>query len=578
MQASGGQDCERLTASDRLQRQTGGCTCRHGLSRFLREKGRRIARSRWFAKCRPLTARIPVATGPRRRWRPGTPAYILDAAALVFVLVFLAGLVLNLVEPFGLANASKAQSMRLSARVAAPFYDDSARDAIAVVLIDDRALDGLGMGWPPTYRQYDALLQRVLEQRPRAVYLDVLLLEEREYDDSFESAYASLNAAVTVAADEADRKRKIPVFFGVGAPGQCSIFSSEKGVQDVVTGWQGVGAGYPLSINADSVHEGAAHMGCDRPGVTGAGTDSVAFALYRHACAKGTETGCREAVSAFPSAAMGLPLAVQWGWRPPVRDGDGTRCEGPQDVAARRPSPTRMERWVSAAGLAWDSFRGAAEPGREDRKRERCVFPLTVFADALVHDETLMERGPGGRPLLEDRVVLIGTRLVGLDDLVSTPVNQQVPGVYLHAMALDNLMQWGHDRVHVNAALGPWIGLGTAVLMSLAAGWLLFRAGPGRLGVARLLGLFAVLALIACLQVWFVQGVLRQPPQDWLGLGALVLGAVLWVASKGAEGCNCGAGGHDNEDALGGLDAGGPGAAGDATGGARAGEAGPRQG
>ncbi len=569
MQASGGQGRERLTASDRLQRQVDGCTCRHGLSRFLREKVRRIARFRWFARCRLLTARTPAETRPPRQRRPCTPAYILDAAALVFVLVFLLGVVLNLVEPFGLANASKAQSMRLSARVAAPFYDDSARDAIAVVLIDDRALDAVGMGWPPTYRQYDALLQRVLEQRPRAVYLDVLLLEEREYDDSFESAYASLNAAVA-AHDPA-----IPVFFGVGAPGQCSIFSSDGGVQDVVTGWQGVGAGYPLRVDADSVHEGAAHMACDRPGVTGAGTDSVAFALYRHACATGSEAGCREAASAFPPAAMGLPLAVQWGWRPPVRDGDGTRCEGPQDVAAGRPSPTRMERWTSAARLAWDSFRGAADPGREDRNRERCVFPLTVFADALVHDETLMERGPGGRPLLEDRVVLVGTRLIGLDDLVSTPVNQQVPGVYLHAMALDNLMQWGRDRVHVNASLGPWIGLGTAVLMSLAAGWLLFRAGPGRLGAVRLLGLSAVLALIAYLQVRFVQDVLRQPPQDWLGLGALVLGAVLWVASKGAEGCKCGARGNDDEHAMDGLDAGGPGAAGDATGGAGAGVPGP---
>lgn len=560
MEESGGKDArgdgKQAVAPTPPPPQPDACVCGHGLTRFLRE--RVTAFCKW---AKPhLDGRLP-RLGQKLPGEPqwprsprGRALRLLDAFGLVFVLVFSIGLLLNHIEPFGLANASKAQSMRISARFVAPFYKDSARDSTAVVLIDDRALQRLRMDWPPAYWQYDVLLQRVLEHRPRAVYLDVLLVDKRDYDDSFASTYASLNEAVASSG--------IPVFFGVAAPGQCSIFSAQGGVQDVVTAWQGAGTGYPLLVEGDYVHEGGARLDCPRTGAAGADARSVALALYQHACATGSEAGCTGSAAAFAEEEARTPMAVQWGWRPEIADGEGSRCEGPLDAAAPPPDPAWFVKLAAATRLMVDSFWGA-DPGREDRGRAKCTFPFTVFAEDLEENEALMTLGPGGTPLLQDRVVLIGTRLVGLDDNVMSPVNQKVPGVYLHAMALDNLMRWGDRRVHVDARVGKWAGLVMALLMSATAGWFLHRAAGRRLGFWRTWRLLASLAAIAAASILVLQGYLRQPPQDWLGVGALVLGGALWAASMDAGRCSCGAGGNndgqaDRSDGA----AGGPGPAG----------------
>lgn len=44
---------------------------------------------------------------------------------------------------------------------------------------------------------------------------------------------------------------------------------------------------------------------------------------------------------------------------------------------------------------------------------------------------------------IEGKIVLYGANLSGVNDLIFTPTRDILPGVYLHAMALDNLLHWG---------------------------------------------------------------------------------------------------------------------------------------
>ncbi len=50
--------------------------------------------------------------------------------------------------------------------------------------------------------------------------------------------------------------------------------------------------------------------------------------------------------------------------------------------------------------------------------------------------------------MLRDRLVLVGANITSTGDLVESPVHGQLPGVYLHAMALDNLINAGMDYDH----------------------------------------------------------------------------------------------------------------------------------
>ncbi len=57
--------------------------------------------------------------------------------------------------------------------------------------------------------------------------------------------------------------------------------------------------------------------------------------------------------------------------------------------------------------------------------------------------------------LLRDRLVMVGASITSTGDLVQSPVHGLIPGVYLHAMALDNLIYKGmdYDREPANFSL-----------------------------------------------------------------------------------------------------------------------------
>lgn len=79
---------------------------------------------------------------------------------------------------------------------------------------------------------------------------------------------------------------------------------------------------------------------------------------------------------------------------------------------------------------------------RPDQPRQACPYnqwvpgEAVLFASSQAQKETL-------RALFEDRAVLIGADIRGAPDLVQSPVHGQIPGVFLHAMALDNLLERG---------------------------------------------------------------------------------------------------------------------------------------
>lgn len=77
--------------------------------------------------------------------------------------------------------------------------------------------------------------------------------------------------------------------------------------------------------------------------------------------------------------------------------------------------------------------------------RQTCPYNQWVPAEAVLFASTRGQQKTL-RALFEDRVVMIGADIRGAPDLVQSPVHGQIPGVFLHAMALDNLLERDLER------------------------------------------------------------------------------------------------------------------------------------
>jgi CHASE2 domain-containing sensor protein len=103
-----------------------------------------------------------------------------------------------------------------------------------------------------------------------------------------------------------------------------------------------------------------------------------------------------------------------------------------------------------------------------------CPPVLTIPANALISGNILTAT-PGTDPVLElmkDRIVLIGVNLPSSRDTVPTPIHERLPGVYFHAMALDNLLTFG-DAYPTEPDLPNLIVVLVVLFLSLEAARLL---------------------------------------------------------------------------------------------------------
>ena len=112
----------------------------------------------------------------------------------------------------------------------------------------------------------------------------------------------------------------------------------------------------------------------------------------------------------------------------------------------------------------------------DDAEKPLCVYHSTLYASDLAtsseHEEAVL------KSLLEDKVVMVGTALSGSADRVLSPLHGRIPGVYLHAMALDNLLNFGPDYqrdVHMDE-IGKSFKLFLFLLMSLLCGLIIPKA------------------------------------------------------------------------------------------------------
>ena len=452
----------------------------------------------------------------------------------VRILIALGFLGLLVVDPLNAGSASGQRSEQALLRIASPFY--RASGDVTVILIDDDYLQQRGSGWPMSYREQGLLLRRILAYEPSAVFVDLLYRHRHGRTDASTSddepldllrplasaadkpvpvlfAALSVDPAAGKAADYCSRSTPVNAaaagnlvdpasieptlrpLLGLGTagpeaaatPAEPAAARPRFGVAAV--GWSGCGGSYPLLL----------------AGNTRATTP--AMAMFEQSCAAGMKArGCRSLAAATPSlAAFSSPMIVRWGAFAPATQSRfyaANVCQRYEDLAHPVSHANRLAMALRQFALgAIVDLRNTGDPALA----LPCPAIPVLRADAVIDgDEALM------RTLLHGKAVFVGARVSGIPDWIPSPVHGQVPGVVLHAMALDNLFAHGDSYTKpMPSTVSRWIMVLLASTVALLAPLLVARkpwfSEFVRAGVG--LALWAGYALVLALHGHFLKAV-----------------------------------------------------------------------
>ncbi|UBM25489.1 CHASE2 domain-containing protein [Pseudomonas sp. p1(2021b)] len=400
----------------------------------------------------------------------------------------LAVVLIALLDPFGLASATDDASSRWLNRLLASWYAEKGQQQVVVILIDDAYLQRNQTYWPLPYSEQSKLFKRLLAYKPGAVFIDLLY----SHDHSRETPGQAPRMESQLLANVLERYRHqgIPLFLantGFSADTQGAVNALPRFAEvsePALVSWSGHGNQYPLAV----------------PTAVGV-LETPALQLYReychhHACAP---------LPADAIAAARLPdMAVQWGLKQSpsqAKVSDISECSFP--------------------GLA-DQLLHAVFWKLGSQAQANCAYSLTLSASDLeatdADDQALLKQ------LLTGKLVLVGARIAGTGDVTLSPLHGKIAGVYVHAMALDNLINWGMGYYRSTQSLAELGVPGTGSVDVLDVGELLLLAL-----IASLKGRLESPVLTTS-QTGSRRRLLLQPLAAWGVVLALVLGlsAALW--------------------------------------------------
>jgi CHASE2 domain-containing sensor protein len=421
----------------------------------------------------------------RSWWRP-----------LAAYLLFLAGGVALLrMDPFGFTRLTKYYSQDLLAVAMAGCYPTAkpgtcvtnGRADAAVVLLRDADLTAFDEPWPPRYGFHARVLRAIRANQPKAVVMDIVFEDVRD-DPTIEALAAELDrykaAGIPVYAAKFAPDR--PLRPEVGERVTPVLVPKQIDPLDRVTRFYQVATGPPSSEL------------------------TAAARAFRDVCG-----GCADE----PDCGGG-PIRVPW---------------------ANLPEESWNDRWLDCRRRP--PFPWWIMQDRGTDFRENCpstpAIPVRILLEPTEDDDATIEE------LVDGGVVFYGAYFHGAADAMHTPLHNDLPAVFLHAQALDNLVTLGPAALRHAEPTVPWLGVSLTDFLLLAAvgAFFVVRRSSTRLQdrwerlmrrirsrivrmaliafgsqIGMLVLLAGVAAFLAC----------RVGASDWL-LGANFLFAVTWT-------------------------------------------------
>lgn len=345
--------------------------------------------------------------------------------------VLMVGYVLVLVDPFGVGSTTSKAVTDAFDRMVSPFYTrdfkaDSAHspaDLVDVILIDDpsiRALSSEHVGylsandWPLAYSDHLVLIDALRRRGYGTVLLDITFYRARRLDTSFNALvnrldyfreHMGMNVILSAGANPDDIEESIqPLVKAASAQG--------------LTGWAGYGDVYPLSIELQD----------------GSRMPTLAAAGYEAYCKDTNWPGCQNLSEVENAWLVPEPKGMHLNWgMPTTRVSESTGCYTQESGNA----------WSELAAVLFRNLTGAE--ALADNARHTCPPVPTATLSDLLCIGPLCDQFCDGSRSGEGRIAVVGVSLPSARDLFDPPIPGRLPGVYLHAEALRNLLNYGSD-------------------------------------------------------------------------------------------------------------------------------------
>tara|TARA_R110002096_G_scaffold435935_1_gene664403 strand:- start:2311 stop:3840 length:1530 start_codon:yes stop_codon:yes gene_type:complete len=360
---------------------------------------------------------------PMRRRRVGT---IKGISLLELVrrhwLVLVVGYVFAFLDPFGINSKTSQAISDAFDRMYSPFYTrelagSASGDLVDVILIDDLSIYTLAKeeygylqanDWPLAYSDYGVIIDALRRHGYGTVILDVTFYRARRLDKSFQTLVSRL--------DYFRDKTGINVIVGAGDdPGELepSITDLTDAVSALgLTGWSGYGDYYPVSLVRHG-HKTLAVEGYD------------AYCRNKE-CQRLTEAG-----NAWLTPKES-GMHISWGL-PAERMAASLGCADVSHSTAW---------WKLMIIGVRNVF--SAETVRAYDEQSCPPLPTAMLSDVFCAKDECDEFFSTGRSQ-GDRIAIVGVSLPSARDLFDPPIPGRLPGVYLHAEALRNLLYYGTD-------------------------------------------------------------------------------------------------------------------------------------
>ena len=309
---------------------------------------------------------------------------------------------------------------RAMTRVYAPLlslnYPVSGQNSIAVLTVDDSDLREYGLSWPVPLDFYQRLIDGVVKRQPKAIFLDVVFLDNkppRDIDALIGAACRSAEAGVpflqaTFARGALTSNVERRLFEARTASGlPCAEPVRSNVTPDSLDQSQWA---YPLRPRTE-----------DEANHNGNLPDSVALSLY-----------CRFYAASCPADTQ-VPLALVWATRAATTN---------METMVTRDASGALKSVCRGLWNWWEVIPGAnlllglaGHPSLPLCPYHQ-VIPIRAFKGQGFSADELNEA-------MTNKVVMIGADLKAVGDNAFSPLHGRLPGVHVHAMALDNLISFG---------------------------------------------------------------------------------------------------------------------------------------
>jgi CHASE2 domain len=307
------------------------------------------------------------------------------------------------------------------------FYGTAGRDSISAAVIDEDTLQTLKIPWPWDYGSHARVLDALLQYHPKAVVVDFLFVDSRP------------DPTLPQLIEEIGRYQSehVPIYFEGGSRlpyGEAALrpelaATGVKVLDPTLPVYGGIARQYNFTgqcFGGSHPH----HLPCL----------SLALQVFK------------DLYPQYPLAPLHGKMELVWGTR-----------GAPQNA-----------QWMTATDSS-----GVRKSCRLDIAPVHRVY-LALFDIAAVQNPcpynaeipvvSLMEGSddPDLVALARNRVVFYGGALQGAQDEVSTPVNGLLPGVFVHAMALDNLITYkGRPKQNVITVWGRTLASNPAQIVAI---------------------------------------------------------------------------------------------------------------